>query len=159
MNMVENETQPGEVEDTETLSWRIHPVAERPFHGLLIIGMIVLCTWLFRGFGEVYGWICLAVLTFSVITYFVPTDYELDEEGVEIISLFFVRNFRVWEEFRSFYSDKVGAQLSPYSKPSRMAVYRGNFIRFSPDNREKVIALLDEHIKQRRLREKIADKA
>jgi len=159
MNMVGNETQPDEVEDTETLSWRIHPVAERPFHGVLIIGMIALCTWLFWGFGEVYGWICLAVLTASVVTFFVPTDYELDEEGIEIVSLFFVRNFRPWEDFRSFYTDKVGVQLSPYSKPSRMAVYRGNFIRFSPDNREKVIALLDEHIKQRRLREKTGDKA
>ena len=153
--MVEEETQPDELEPGGILRWRIHPAAEHPIQGLLLIGIIGFCTWLFwSGYGQFYGIFCLAVLLVAMAPYFLPTSYEMDEEGVTITSLFLVRHFRPWSDFRSYHSDNVGAQLSPFSKPSRLAAFRGNFIRFTLGNRKEVIAFLDEYIRRERLREK-----
>jgi hypothetical protein len=155
MDMTENEPQIEDEVNEDELSWRVHPAAERPAHGALLIGIIAICTWIFwSGFGPYYGVFCLAVLLVSMAPFFLPTSYSLDDEGVEITSLLIVRHFRPWTDFRSFYADKTGVQLSPFQKPSRLAVFRGNFMRFSPENREQVKAFLDEHIKQRRIAEK-----
>jgi hypothetical protein len=160
MDMAGNEPQLDAGDGTESLAWRIHPVVERPLQGAMLIGIMAFCTWVFwSGYGPYYGIFCLAVLVFSMLPFFLPTSYELDGEGVEITSLFFVRHFRPWSDFRSFYSDKVGVQLSPFAKPSRLAVFRGNFVRFSVDNRDRVIAFLDEHIRQKRIRERTDDEA
>lgn len=159
MDMVRNEPQQNMGDGTEPFSWRIHPVTERPIQGVLLIGIITFCSWMFwSSFGQFYGIFSLAVLALSMLPFFLPTVYEFDEEGVEITSLFFVRHFRPWSDFRSYYADKVGAQLSPFARPSRLAVFRGNFIRFGADNRDRVIAFLDEHIRQKRIREKTDDK-
>jgi hypothetical protein len=158
--MAANKAQQDSAGKGKTLSWRTHPAAERPGQGILLIGIIIFCTWLFWDtFGQFYGIFCLIVLVISMAPFFLPTRYELDDEGIEITSLFLVRHFRPWGDYRSFYSDKIGAQLSPFAKPSRLAVFRGNFIRFGRENREEVIVFLNEHIRRTRGREEAADEA
>ena len=158
--MAENDFQSNGVGTGETLRWKVHPVAERPGHGALLIGIIGFCTYLFwSGFGQFYGIFALVVLVAAMAPFFLPTVYKLDEEGIEITSLFVVRHFRPWGEYRNFYTHNVGVHLSTFSKPSRMDAFRGNFIRFTPGNREQVIAFLDEHIKRTRRRERAEDEA
>ncbi len=160
MGMTENEPRDEIDSGEDELSWRVHPVAEHPVHGILLLGIIALCTWIFwSGFGSFYGIFCLVVLLFATAPFFLPTNYVLDGEGVEITSLFIIRHFRPWTDFQSFYSDETGVQLSPFRKPSRLAVFRGNFLRFAPDNRERVKAYLDERIKRRKPGEKTGDEA
>jgi hypothetical protein len=158
--MAENGSQSDGEGAGKSLRWRIHPVVERPGQGVLLIGIIGLCSWVFWvWFGQFYGIFSLVVLGLSMASFFLPTTYELDEEGIEIISLLVVRHFRPWSEFRNFYVHDVGVHLSTFSKPSRLDAFRGNFIRFTPSNREQVVAFLNEHIERQKRLERPEDEA
>jgi hypothetical protein len=158
--MAENGSQLDDGGNGKTISWRVHPIVERPGQGVLLIGIIIICTWAFwKGFGQFFGILSLVVLVLSMAPFFLPTSYRLDEDGIEITSLFFIRHFRPWSGFRNFYTHNVGVHLSTFIKPSRLDAFRGSFIRFAPGNRRQVIAFLNEHIKRTRRPEETDDKA
>lgn len=156
--MSEDDIQSDDEVAGKEFSWTVHPVAERPWQGVLLIGIIGFCTWLFwSGFGQFYGIFCLVVLLLAMAQFFIPTRYDLDEEGIEITSFFVVRHFRPWSDYRNFYDHKIGAHLTTFRRPSRLDAFRGNFIRFAPGNRKQVLAYLDEYIKRRIQREEAED--
>ena len=142
------------------MGWMVHPMVEHPFQGALLIGIITFFTWaIWAGFGRFYGILTLVVLALSMGPFFLPTSYELDGEGIEITSLFVIRHYRPWRDFRNFYVHDVGVHLSTFAKPSRLDAFRGSFIRFAPGNRKQVIAFLNEHIKRTRGPQETDDKA
>jgi cell division protein FtsW (lipid II flippase) len=147
--MGENDAQTDGTVSGESLDWKVHPVVERPLQGLLLIGIIIFVTLLFwSGFGQFYGIFCLVVLVLAMSTYFLPTFYSMDDEGIEITSWYFVKRFRPWDELRNFYVYDVGVHLTTFTKPSRLDAFRGSFIRFKPGNKDRVVAFLNEHIKR-----------
>jgi hypothetical protein len=76
----------------------------------------------------------------ALAPYFLPTDYELDEEGAHM--RFLGRKKRVsWEEVRRFDVDKQGIRLSPFRRPSRLDSFRGASLRFCR-NSDEVIAFV-----------------
>ncbi len=133
-----------------SLEWKVWPAKERP---LLSFGLIVFLFAIWVAVGYFYRegvWVLLAfvLLSGAVAPYFVITRYRLDEEGVSIKRYVTTMKKR-WEELRSYYPDKNGVLVSPFAKPSRLENFRGVYLRFG-GNREKVLAVLEQNIGQRK---------
>ena len=79
-------------------------------------------------FGSEYGVLALILLFFSFSTYFFPTYYELAPHGVKISFLLFSR-LRKWEYYSRYSERRGGVFLSPFTGPSRLDSFRGDFLR------------------------------
>jgi len=131
------------------ISWRVHPFTEDFWKSTLLVVIIIVASVACALFT---GWWSMAILAFvflvvSMAPYLFPVRYEMDEDGI-LITFLGMQTYRGWEEFRNFYPHDVGVHLSTFKKPSRLDAFRGNFIRFSPDNREAILTHLEEHIKR-----------
>ena len=135
--------------DPGTLTWRVHPFAERPTRGWLAIVILAGVFAALHVSGD-DGFIPLAalVLFLSLSPYFLPTTYELNATGVTQ-RIAFVRFTRRWEEFRRYYHDDVGVKLSPFAHRSRREPFRGVWLRFS-GNRDEVLAFVAAKIGESR---------
>lgn len=135
---------------TLPLEWSVWPAREKP---LLSLGLTVLLIAIWVAVGYIYReavWVLLAVILLlgAVAPFFVITRYRLDEEGVSMKRYVTTMKKR-WEEMRSYYPDKNGVLVSPFVKPSRLENFRGVYLRFG-GNREKVLAVLEQNIGQRK---------
>lgn len=142
-NPKDTEAAPGEIR------WRVHPLTENAWRSILLVVIIVATcygVWSWTGYG---GLVLLAFvfLVVSMAPFIFPTRYRMDAEGLEVIFLG-VRSFRGWEEYRNFYPHDVGVHLSPFKELTRLDPFRGNFIRFTPENRRDVLDFLGRHIKK-----------
>ncbi|MGB9597901.1 MAG: hypothetical protein ACPL7B_16575 [Candidatus Poribacteria bacterium] len=79
----------------------------------------------------------------SLSSFFLPTTYILSDEGITVKSVF-RKSTRNWCYFKSYYPERKGVFLSPFSQPSRLENFRGLFVRFN-NNRTEVI----EFVKQK----------
>jgi hypothetical protein len=95
-------------------------------------------------YGPFYAFLALAILTASLGTYFLPTDYTLYDGGIETRFLGNVRRFR-WAQYRSFYVDPNGVLLSPFARRSRLENFRGIFLRYD-GNQGEVLAVIRDHL-------------
>ncbi|MBD3169823.1 MAG: hypothetical protein GF307_10100 [candidate division Zixibacteria bacterium] len=88
--------------------------------------------------------VAVLIMVGSLASFFLPTTYIFDTEGLHIKTMSGKRSFN-WGRFRSFYPDKNGVLLSPYLRPSRLENFRGVYIRFA-DNRETVLEYIDNKL-------------
>ena len=80
----------------------------------------------------------------SLSSFFLPTQYLLDNDKVRIKFFFTIRE-KKWGMFRSYYVDKNGVLLSPFEKPSRLENFRGQYIRFDR-NKDQVVNFVKSKI-------------
>ena len=130
------------------LRWRSHPVRRREAKLTLVIAVLLgLPTGLLVLYGPFYAGLAIVVLGGSLASYFLPTDYSLYAGGGEMRFLWICRRF-TWEQFRSFYPDRNGVLLSPFSRPSRLENFRGLYLRF--DGRaDQVLAIVAARVAPR----------
>jgi hypothetical protein len=93
------------------------------------------------------GWavlqsLLLAALGFSGIMggtseYWLPLRYRLDERGASVRCGFSVTSVE-WEAVKRVAESDVGVRLSPLEKPTRLAQFRGVFLRYA-GNRDQVL--------------------
>jgi hypothetical protein len=86
------------------------------------------------------------ILFVSLSSFFLPTTYRLNEEGVAIRKPFY-RITRDWETVRRVTADKNGIFLSPFKKRTRMENYRGVFL-ISKENADQVLAFIRERVEE-----------
>lgn len=91
-----------------------------------------------------YGLLAAALLTVSLTRYFVPTDFELDEQGATVRILGQARRVP-WEKVRRFSVHREGVHLSPFERPSRLDSFRGTFLRFA-GNAERVVSFVERQV-------------
>ena len=131
------------------LSWRSLPFKEHPRKTiLLIIFLIVAGVGLYFSFGLYWLIFAYILLVGSIFSYFLPTYYFMDEEGITIKGIM-AEQKKPWNDFKSYYPDKNGILLSPFLKPTRLENFRGTYIRFCNicNNREEVISFIAKYIK------------
>ncbi len=85
----------------------------------------------------------IAVLFLSGWTYFLPSRFRMDSEGVQKKSPF-GNEIKKWSQVKSIVPDKYGVLLSPFPQPTRLAKFRGLSVQFS-SNREEVLEFIREH--------------
>jgi len=133
----------------ETLRWRSHPIVDDyPRSVLLVTAVLAACVAMHMAFGGVgYALLAAAFFAVSLGRYFLPTDYELDQDGATVRFLGTVRRVR-WEEVRRTLLHKEGVQLSPFETPSRLESFRGTFLRFA-GNADEVVSFVESQIAAR----------
>jgi len=105
------------------------------------IFIIGLSTILYFLYGPIYGFLSILFLGFSLLPYYTPTTYRLNEDGIEVKKVFYTIK-KSWSNFRSFYPDKNGVLLSPFPIPTRLENFRGIYIRFR-GNGEGVLSVVE----------------
>lgn len=129
------------------MNWRSCPYKEHPRRtAFLVIFLIVIWVGVYFSFGLMWMIIALILLGGGILSYWLPTYYSLDKEGIKIKGIV-LEKMKKWEEFRSYYEDKNGVFLSPFAKPTRLENYRGVYVRFN-NNSEEVIDFISTKIKK-----------
>ena len=129
-----------------SINWRIHPFKRdwRISGGLCVVLLLVpILTTAYVG-SLALGLFFMVVMLVSLSRFFLPTEYQLDSEGVTIKSTFGT-NQRSWAQFRSCYPDKNGVLISPFAGPSRLENFRGMYLIFEK-NREEVLEFVRDHL-------------
>ena len=141
----EAEAQTGE-DEGEVMEWTCHPVRRRPLVSLLVtlfvvlVGMVVY----FATSSNVFTVLALVILYASLAKFYFPTRYRFTEKGFEVKTTT-QKLFKPWSMFRSFYPDKNGVLLSPFTRPTRLENFRGVYIMFA-DNRDSVIEYISRFV-------------
>lgn len=133
----------------QEVSWTAHPARERPRTTiLLLLFLVALEVGIYFSFQSFFIVLLAAAFLFtSLSSYFFPTRYKANSEGITVKGIFF-RQMRPWSHFRIYYADKRGVQLSTFTRPSRLDPFRGTSLLFSKDNREEVLAFIKERLAQ-----------
>ncbi|MCK4311804.1 MAG: hypothetical protein KAW88_03610 [Candidatus Cloacimonetes bacterium] len=124
------------------LSWTSHPLKDYPLTSvLLLLFMIILAFGLWKiavvmWEMPLFYYLGLAILFFSLISYFIPTRYAFYENRIEI-HYWFIKVEKFYSDFGCFYADKKGVMLSTFKMHRRLDAFRGQSIRFSKSKSEK----------------------
>lgn len=144
---VENqETTPTTVAEPVLLSWSTHPAKARPVVTMLVVifllilaGVVYLLT-----FSAIFTVIAALVLYGSLTQYFTKTTFEFTDTKVRV--KYVVNKIeKEWKQYRSYYPDKNGVLLSPFTSPSRLENFRGLYLRFA-GNKEQVMEIVRQKI-------------
>ena len=106
--------------------------------------MILIPAGLVLLYGPFFGILAVVILGVSLLPYFLPTDYVLYVGGLESVFLRVHRRF-TWSQFRSYYPDKNGVLLSPFTRPSRLENFRGFYLRYDGQSAE-ILAIIARKI-------------
>lgn len=121
-------------------SWTVHPLRDNWIRTLLLFVLLAL---IFAAVHLSFQSISVTVLTAlciscSLYRYFFPSRYDFYEDRIEVVS-FSRRSMKPWSDFRSFYADRNGVLLSPFSRPSRLENFRGVYVRFGNSGRLELL--------------------
>lgn len=133
-------------EGDEKIEWQVHPARERPLAFILVIIFLAVCGVAIHGYSgsRILPVVSIGILLISLQSFFFPTDFVLDNTGIEIRKLFGKRK-RPWREFRIYYRTNKGIQVSTFPRPSWLDSYRGVFLILS-GNREEVEKILQHNL-------------
>ena len=135
-----------EVPAVELLAWTTHPIKKRPVAAILVTLFILVIPFIVLSItsSRIFGFLSLVVLFASVAKFYFPTYFTLTDTEV-IIKSSTQTIKKKWSEFRSYYPDKNGIQLSPFVDKSRLENFRGLYIIFD-DNAEDVLRIVSQKI-------------
>jgi len=124
------------------LKWTSHPLLDFPQTSVvLILVMLFISIFLFRmAFitweAPLYFYLGMLFFIGSLITWFIPTTYELYDDKL-VIYYAMIKIEKNWKEYHCWYSDKKGILLSTFHRPRRLDGFRGQSLRFSKTGEEK----------------------
>ena len=133
----------------ETLSWVSHPARIRRTASLLVLVFMHAVFIMVYLITSSILMITLAALIFTATlsTFFFPTKYKISKNRVKIKYLV-NKVDKDMNSFRSYYPDKNGVLLSPFSKPSRLENFRGVYVRYH-QNKAEVDAFIKKIFEER----------
>ena len=135
--------------EVTTLKWSSHPVKKKILVSILVV-LFLFLVWLVvyvTTSSPLLTGLAVIIMLGSLSSFFLPTDYELDQKKVKI-RFFFTNREREWSAFRSFYVDKNGVLLSPFAKRSRLENFRGVYVRFG-QNKDQVVGFVRSKIEKK----------
>lgn len=135
------------------LKWRSWPAVERPWTTVALVLFLFLVAALVWHITvniwqtPFYYFLGMLLVLGNLLPWFIPTDYELDHQGVHVRYIF-IKVSRKWEDFGCFYQDKRGVMLSTFKMPRRLDPFRGQSLRFSGEKteEEELIRILTDKI-------------
>lgn len=129
-----------------SLKWKSYPAKAEPAKAL-IVALVILCVGILAGLylkAFIVGVISSAILFVSVMKFYLPSEYQLGENEVEIKFLWMKKVYK-WNTFRSVFRCKSGVLLSPFYYESRLDTFRGVLL-LCKDNLEEVYSFAGEKI-------------
>ena len=129
------------------MEWISFPFKENKQKGILaLIFIFVLSTGVFLLISKFFGVLTFIVLILSVIPYYSPTYYIIDETGITIKHLG-VKREKKWKELKRCYLERNGVFLSPFDIETRLENYRGIYVRVNGSQKEKFVKFIEERTK------------
>lgn len=92
-----------------------------------------------------YGIFAFIILFLSLLSFFTKTEYIFTPNLIKIKGLVY-RRTRKWSEFRSYYHNKKGILLSPFIEPSRLENFRGQYLLWEPQYKDKILEIVKTKI-------------
>jgi hypothetical protein len=129
------------------IQWTVHPIKRNWKRSAgVVLFLVILCAAIYLSLNSVtLLLLSVVILVSSLAPFFFPTTYTLRDDCIIVRSL--LRRFsKQWAFFRSYYPDKNGVLLSPFSSPSRLENFRGVYIMFSR-NRSEVVNFIRKKMK------------
>jgi len=129
------------------IKWVVHPVKKNwKVSAFLVFFLIAICASIYFSFDSLIFLIISIVFLFcSLLPFFLPTTYILQDERIVVKSLFREIS-RQWDYFKRYYPDRNGVLLSPFPYVTRLENFRGLYLRFG-NNRDDVIRFIKEKIR------------
>ena len=129
------------------LEWTVWPAGRRPLLSIvvaaLIVGLSVAAVLVYRS--PWYGVMVTGGLFVATVSYYLPTRYRLDAEGVGLRTPLSSLS-RPWDGFAACFEDDEGLLVSPSSRLTWAARHRGVYLRFE-QNRQAVTEFVHRHVK------------
>jgi hypothetical protein len=128
------------------IAWRAWPARRHPAKALLAAAVVAGSVWGVTGWtGD--PWMTAfagAVLVVSVASFFVPTEYRLSEQGVEIHRPWRTKR-RSWTDFRQVLRGGDVILLTPFERRSWLESIRGETL-LTEGNRGEVLEYVEEMV-------------
>lgn len=124
------------------LHWKTHLARKNPAKTVVVLMAAVtggLLGWLLSGALWMAFLGFLVILT-SLADFLLPIHYTLDEQGAKSRCGFIGSEIR-WENVKRVIEGDDGIKLSPLEKSSRLAPFRGVFLRYN-GNKQEIIATI-----------------
>lgn len=138
---------PGAAGGAERLCWQVWPAAQRPVLSVAValLGLAVSLGAMWSLESGWYAFITLAVLTAALAPHYLPSEYELDSEGVQVRS-FGRRLGRPWSAFRLAVVLPDRVVLSPLSEFERLIARRRSVTLRLGEQPEAVVAYVGRFV-------------
>ena len=135
------------------LKWVSYPFKDFPVSSALLIAFLIVISLLLWKITVVnwnmplFFYLGMGLFILSLITYFIPTTYELHENKIRI-HYWLIKADRPYSHFGCYYIDKKGVMLSTFKMPRKLDPFRGLSLRFSKTRNEKeeLLKILEEKI-------------
>ncbi len=139
-----------EITDKPILAWTVHLVRQSPQKLAWIVPLFLVS--FFCGLnlmGPLGGVVVVVAMVTTLADFLFPVYYQLTPERASCKRRFGVTEI-CWKNVKRYYLDDFGIKLSPLAKLTRLEAYRGVYLRFDNDNKEKIIetvkSLRDTHV-------------
>jgi hypothetical protein len=126
------------------LIWKVLPARNRRKLVIFLAVVLGFLSAVFWTSGLFWTLLAAAILAVSLSSFFTPTIYVMDEEGLTVRKPLYTVS-REWEEIRRITVDRNGIFLSPFRKRTRMENFRGVFL-IARDNVDEALAFIRERV-------------
>lgn len=135
------------------LKWVSYPFKDYPLSSLLLVTFLIVISLLLWKIAVVnwnmplFFYLGMTLFILSLITYFIPTTYELMENNITV-HYWFIKAERPYSHFGCYYADKKGIMLSTFKMPRKLDPFRGLSLRFSKtrEEEEELLIILEKKI-------------
>jgi len=130
------------------MQWTVHLIKRNWIISAgVVLFLVILCAAIYLSFSSAtFLILSIAILTISLSPFFFPTTYTFQDDCITVKSLL-RKSSRNWDSFKSYYPDRNGLLLSPFTSPSRLENFRGLYIRFE-GNRSEVVDFIEKKLKK-----------
>lgn len=131
------------MDETKEINWKSHPIVD-DFPRSLLAAFLVFAFPVGFGFSfnhAGYGLIAFIIIFSSMLTYFFPCYYTINQETLTIRFIF--KTQRLLKEFRNFYVNPMGVHFSTFSNPSPLDPFRGTYVKFGK-HKKTVLPFIEE---------------
>jgi hypothetical protein len=127
------------------LEWNIHPFKEEPLKSFLLITFLfILMILLFFIFPNIpFLLSVMIVMILSLRAYFFKSEYKLEHEYLNVKMLVFQYK-KQYADFKKVYIGEAAFLMSPFTYKTKLNKYRGIYIPFPKNLRDRIILFISE---------------
>lgn len=147
MASTQDHSKPKGGSSDQVLTWRVWLPRRRPLLSvgiaLFVVALPVAVAYFYDS--RFYPLLTLLVLVAAVSSHYVPIYFQLDAEGITVMSIW-GRRIKPWAKIKTYYPNgDDGVSVSPAASRGLLAVSRDIYLYFE-DNREAVLRYLTRYL-------------
>jgi len=111
---------------------------------LLSIFIVACAAWVYMG-AMYWGVFTLIILLLSLSSYFIKTEYVIDENGLQVKGILIKK--RKWSDFKRVIKAEKGLFLSAFLNKSALDAFRGQYLPLK-NNKEEIFEFILQKIEE-----------